>query len=209
MNYIFDVCLNFKSNIIDFYDWNEEDKILFFIKIPVFKIEDEIVGDIINHKVKIDNKFLKNMLNKSEIYSKNTVKTNKYSCIFTSDKRCIGINIDDNGVVNGKSYLSLEEESEVLEFSKFLKYNILDYKIIKINEVKNSYLTRYDKENISFLKQCINSIKDKDELEYLYYELYEKNPSKPSKIYQKIINVVNCNEEKRNRLLKIVNFVYK
>ena len=42
MNYIYDIVLNFNENAYNFYDWYKEDNIELYIKVPVFKIEEEI-----------------------------------------------------------------------------------------------------------------------------------------------------------------------
>ena len=35
MNYIFDVCLNFNKELYNFYEWNNEDEILYILKIII------------------------------------------------------------------------------------------------------------------------------------------------------------------------------
>ena len=75
MNYVFDVCLNFSRELFDFYEWNNEDEVLYFLKIPVFKIEEELIDDFIKNDIKVENVFLKKIYNKSQIYFKLKVIT--------------------------------------------------------------------------------------------------------------------------------------
>lgn len=211
MNYVFDVCLNFNKELINFYEWNDEDEVLYFLKIPVFKIEDDLIEDFINNDIKVDNLFLRKIYNKSQIYFKKSNKTDNYSCILTTNKKSIGLNFDKNGFVIGKSYLSLEEENEVTEFSKFIKYSIINYKILRKNSIKENYLTRKEKEDIKYIKEYLNSLeKNKriDELKYLYYEVFNNKPSNYKDIRIKLDNVLLINDKKRERFLEIMKYVY-
>ena len=210
MNYIFDVCLNFNKELYDFYEWNKDDKVEFYLKIPIFRIEDEIIDNFIYHEIKVNNLFLKKIYNKSQKYYKNIVKNNKYSCILSSSNKCIGINFNDEGYIESKSYLSLEEETEVLEFSKFLKYSIIDYKIIKKNTIKNNYLTRKENKIINILTNYLSKLitnKEYEELEYIYYEIYGEKPMNIGVIKQKLTNAINNSFYKRNEFYKLYNFV--
>ena len=148
MNYVFDVCLNFNKELYNFYEWNEEDEILYFLKIPVFRVEEELINDYIKNDIKVDNLFLKKIYNKSQIYFKKNSKLNDYSCIITTTERSIGLRFDKNGYVVSRSYLSLEEETEVLEFAKFIKYSIINYKVIRRNSNKENFLTRKEEMDI-------------------------------------------------------------
>ena len=211
MNFIFDIYINFNKELYNFYEWNNDDKIEFFLKIPIFRIEEEIINNFIYHEIKVDNNFLKKIYNKSQKYYKNTIVNNKYSCIFASNNRCIAINFDDKGYINYKSFLSLEEESEILEFSKFLKFNIVDYKIIKKNSYKTNYLTRKENNNIkilnNYLKVLINN-NDCEELEYIYYEIYNEKEDNFNIIIQKLYNAIKNSDNKRNKFLELYNLVH-
>ena len=210
MNYVFDVCLNFKEELYSFYEWNKEDEILYFLKIPVFKIEDELIDDFIKHDIRVDNIFLRKIYNKSQIYFKKSNKLNEYSCIVTTDKYSIGLNFDKNGYVIGKSYLSLEEENEVTEFSKFIKYSLINYKVIRRNNIKGSYLTRKEKEDIKHMKEYLNNLeknRKNDELKYLYYEVFNTVENDFKRIRAKLENILSMNDKKREKFLEIIKYV--
>lgn len=211
MNYVFDVCLNFNKELYNFYEWNEDDKILYFIKIPVFKIEDDLINDFIFNDIKVDNLFLRKIYNKSQVYFKNSNKLNNYSCILTTSKYVIGINFDKNGYVIGKSYLSLEEETEVIEFSKFIKYTIINYKIIRKNNRKENYFTRKELEDIRIIKKYINNLeisKKYEELQYIYYEIFNEKETNSKMIRTKLNNHLLLSDNKRKKLLEIMKYVY-
>lgn len=211
MNYIFDVCLNFNKELYEFYEWNNEDEILYFLKIPVFKIEEDLINDFIKNDIRVDNLFLKKIYNKSQIYFKNNNKNNKYSCIITSNNHAIGLLFDKNGYVIGKSSLSLEEETEVIEFSKFIKYSLINYKVIKMNAIKENYLTRREKNDIKNIKNYLFSLEKgnkNDELKYLYYELFNVKENNSKKIKIKLDNILTMSNKKRKEFLEIMKYVY-
>lgn len=210
MNYVFDVCLNFNKELYNFYEWNNEDEVLYFLKIPVFKIEEELIDDFIKYDIRVDNIFLRKIYNKSQIYFKKSNKLNDYSCILTTDKISIGLNFDKSGYVIGKSYLSLEEENEVTEFSKFIKYSLINYKIIRKNNIKENYLTRKEKEDIKYIKKYLNNLeinKKMDELKYLYYEVFNTVENDYKKIKIKLDNIIFINNKKREKFLEIIKYV--
>lgn len=210
MNYVFDVSLNFNKVLYDFYEWNKEDEILYFLKIPVFKVENELIYDFIINDIRVDNLFLKKIYNKSKIYF-NKQKYGTYSCIITSSTRAVGLNFDKNGFVIGKSNLSLEEETEVVEFSKFIKYSIINYKIIKKNSIKRNYLTRKEYYDLATINNYLSDLEKNnkiDELKYIYYELFEDIENDYYKIKQKIGNNLNFNNKRIKQILEIMKYVY-
>ena len=208
MNYAFDVCLNFNKELYDFYEWNEEDNIIYFLKIPVFKIEEELINDFIKNDVRVDNIFLRKIYNKNQVYfKKNDLH---YSCILVTSNYAIGLNFNEKGFIIGKSYLSLEEETEVIEFAKFIKYSIINYKIIRKNNDKERYLTRKEKTDLKNIVQYLNDLqRDKkiDELKYLYYEIFDTIENDYKKIKLKLENTLSSNEEKREKFLEIIKYV--
>lgn len=206
MNYIYDITLNFNKELYNFYEWNKEDNVEFYLKIPIFKVEDKIIDDFIKTSFIVDKQFLNKILNKTEKYSKTSVKTNKYSCIFTSHDRVIAINFNDKGESTYKSYLSIDEEGEILEFSKLIKYNLVDYKIKNKCNYKYLFMTREEKQIKLLIKNNINQIynnKEYDKLKYVFYEIYNEKIDNKDKMYAKLINLIDNNTEKISKLKQI------
>ncbi len=211
MNYVFDVCLNFNKELYNFYEWNKNDRVVYFLKIPVFKIEEELMNDFIKNDIKVDNHFLKRIYNKSQIYLKKSNKYNDYSCIITTNKKTIGLIFDKNGYIIGRSYLSLEEEDEVTEFSKFIKYTLINYKVISQSKNKENYLTRKEQEDIKTLKNHIKTLFDNkkvEELKYIHYEIFNELEDDYIRIKSKLDNILSMNDQKREKLLEIIKYVY-
>ena len=198
MNYIYDITLNFNEEPYNFYEWNEEDNIEYYIKVPVFKVEDEVLHDFIKNKISVSKNFLNKICNKTEIYGKKN-KNSKYVAIFTSLDSSIAIEFNDNGDSYLKSYLSIEEETDLLEFSKLLKYSLVDY---KVKEYRKSTFKRLTRQEFSMKNSLLNNLekiyKNNEiyKLRYLFYELYNEKPSSDEKIYSKLINLIENNSEK-------------
>ncbi len=210
MNYIYDITLNFNENPYSFYEWNEDDNIEFFLKVPVFRVEEAVLYDFINNKVCVSKDFLCKIYKKNEVYKKNN-KNSKYVAIFTTLDSSIAIEFNDNGDSYLKSNLSIEEESDLLEFSKMLKYSLVDYKVKEYRKNTIKKLTRQELKIKNFLLKIIENLYKNNEiykLRYLFYELYNEKPSSDEKIYSKLINLIENNSEKLykiNSILKKIN----
>lgn len=191
MNYIYDISINYNKELIDFYEWNKEDNIIFVLKIPVFKIDKKLFYDIYYNDITVEKNFLNHILNKTDIYSPNMIKKEKYSCVFTDGDNVICIKFSNIGKNVLKSTLSIEESEEVLEFSKLIKTTIINYKINRINKIKHNFYTRKQRNNLSISKKFINKIyinKKYNELRYIYYEIFNNYENNINIIISKINN---------------------
>ena len=54
MNYIYDILVNFRYPLIDFYDWNSDDIIENVKRIPFYKIDSSVLNKLKYNKFKID-----------------------------------------------------------------------------------------------------------------------------------------------------------
>ena len=199
MNYIYDITLNLNNELYNFYEWDLDDNVEFYLKIPVFKVEDKVINDFIRTKFIIDKKVLNLIKNKTECYNKNSLKINKYIAIFTSLDKALAVSFDENGNSILKSYLSIDEEDEVLEFSKLIKYSLIDYKIKQKISIKNSFITREEHEIKKELSKKIKEIYDNKEyskLKYVFYEIYNMRIDNINKIYLKLVNLIENNSNK-------------
>lgn len=207
MNYIYDITLNFNKELYNFYEWNNEDNIEFFLKIPVFKVEDTVLIDFVNNDFTVDKKILNCISNKTECYNKKSIKIYKYCAIFTSLKKAVAVVFNEKGDSISKSYLSIEEEDEILEFAKLIKYYLVEYKVNKKNNRRNSFITRNEKDTKSKMLKIINDIynnKEYNKLKYLFYEVYNERLNDEYKIYIKLIKLIENNSEKLSKIKKIL-----
>nr|MBP3258694.1 hypothetical protein [Bacilli bacterium] len=174
MNYIYDVLVNFKYPLIEFYDWNIDDDILNIKRIPLSKISSEDLNILKYHKFKLNITAIKGI---TKVF--NDRKKNYNSIIYTDGNEAIAFNFDDKGVCISKSDLLLDEERDILDNSISLDITNIEYKVMSKDNI-NQYRTRNEVEITKYLINEIDKIDDLDKLNYIYYECFNehKNISK-------------------------------
>ena len=197
MNYIYDIllCFNKYSLNIDFYEWNSSDKFTYIEKIPIYRITDIGMNEINSHLIKIDNKLLSNIKNKTVCKS----GIINYSLLVTDMNRVVGLKFDRNGLLIQKSSLLLDEEDASIEEASLLDLDIFNYELLDSFE-NELFLTRNEKNIKNSLLSEISYLYDNkmfDEINYLYYEVFNETKSIHNKYLDlvKIINEGNCIEE--------------
>lgn len=206
MNYIFDITLNYNANLINFYEWEEMDNKEFFLKIPIFKIEENTMFDFINSTISVNKDFLNKIYKKSESYKN---KDDEFAVLFSSSSVVLGVKFNSEGISISKSYLCIDEEDDVLEFVKSIKYTLIDYKVLERKKI-NHFITRneLDLKN-KLLKELDYILKNNefDKLKYVYYELYNQVENDNNKITDKIKKLILCNNEKLYKIDSLFNVV--
>ena len=171
MYYIFDVLLDFNNELYDFYEWYSKDKIENFKKIPIFRISDDDLYNLINYKVNVSKDFLNKIYKKSEGH----YGSYRYASLFTNNKKIFALEFGSDGSIKNYSSLLPDEEDDILMHMKKLNILKLDYKIsnIKVNaHNKVRYIDDISTYNKKYLE---NLYKNKmfDEVNYLYSEVYD------------------------------------
>lgn len=211
MNYIYDITLNLnKNNLYEFYEWREDDVPEFILKIPIYKIDKNAFFDIKNNNIIVDKDFLITIFDKTEVYTEDAISLIRYAALFSDGNNVIGIEFDSSGNSYMKSNLSIDDESEVLEIIKDIKYTLLDYKVKNINNLQIKLLTRKEKEEEEYLLNRVNSMyknNETEKLKYIFYELYNEKLDNLEKVYSKLINAVKNNESRVKRLLEIISLM--
>lgn len=183
MNYIYDILLNFKEEMYDFYDWNKNDNIIHIRKIPIIKIKTNDLLNIVNNKVIFDYIFLEKIKNKTEAFTPKNIKKIENCCLLTDGNLVVAILVQNKKIK--KSSLLVDEEIDTLEEISFIKNDEISYKIITSQERKLK--TRKQKEIENFILKEINKIKNETEkLKYIYYECFNVKEDKIEKIISKI-----------------------
>ena len=159
MNYVYDIALNLSEKLYNFYEWNSDDNIELYIKIPIIKVDEETIKDFIKFDIVVNNDFLNRIYKKSEVFLPNKVKHNDYDLLVVSNNICLGVEFNNKGKIIKKSFLCIDEEDEILEYSKSIKYTIIDYK--RNNSIKDNsiFYTRNESDNknriLNYLKHNI------------------------------------------------------
>jgi hypothetical protein len=175
MKYIYDIILNFNDKYYDFFEWDDKDNIEYIKKIPVFKVSNEVIRDLKIDKIQVDLEFLKNIYNKTDIYTNIGINKVEYICLFCSNDSVIGVEFNSKGISMYKSDLLIEESLDIIDYCSNIKEIKLNYKIIDYEKIK--FITRKEENMINFIKRelkYINESKDIDKLKYLYYECFNK-----------------------------------
>ena len=179
MIYTYDILLNWTKGerLKEFYEWNLEDDLEHIKKMPIIRIRESLLKDLLTSKVKIDKTFLSKIKYKSESYFHNEIDVIDYAVIVTTEKKALALELDNEGNIMYKSSLLIDEEEEVLEIGEELVIMDIPYEVITKNK-KVSYLTRKEEEEKKFLIKEIKKIKqnkERSKLNYLYKEFFVDN----------------------------------
>ena len=210
MNYIYDILLNFQDEYYDFFEWNPNDKITHIKKAPIIKISNEDLTTIREYEIKFSDEFLKQIYNKTQIFKKYDINIVNYICIFCSDKETIGVKMNKNGIVTGKSSLLLDENDEILEVSENMeitRINVWPHHKIKTPKFHTRKEIVESKETIKKLQHLFKN-GEENKLNYLFFECFGKKETDINKAFNKIKNEVykyNDNYNKINDFLKIIS----
>ena len=214
MNYIYDITLNFnKNNLYEFYEWKEEDDAEFILKIPMFKVSTEDIVNIKYGDIIVNKNFLNQIEDKTEVYATSSVNIIRYACIFSSEEVSIAVEFDASGLSYMKSNLSIDEEDEVIECAKLIKYTILDYKLKSKKSINVVSSTRYEREMSKYLVKSLEKMKKNNE-EYSIvvdnvYKTFNVYLDKANTIKEKLLFLFSRNRKEKREVLKGINLTVK
>ena len=131
-------------------------------------------------------------------------------CIFCSDNNAIGLKINKNGKIVGKSSLLLDENDEVLEISDNLELKKIKFKTLCKSNISNFHTRKEISESKQILKKLHHLLDngETNKLNYLFFECFGKKENDINKVFLKIQDEVykyNENYDKINDFLKIIN----
>lgn len=211
MTYVYDIVLNYNSELYDFYEWKKDDVIYHIKRINLIKVDSKIYNEIYDNYCLFNDELLLSIFNKCEYYSNRKIDNIPYACLITDSYRVIGILLDSNGKIVKYSSLLLDEEEDVLDLCYKLGEIKLDYKIIKKRD-KNEFYTRLEKNIIKFIKKDLNNDyhkKNINKLKYLYYEYFNKQSDNLEIIYQELMHEIENNfNEKHINLYNLIKLSY-
>lgn len=203
MNFIYDILLNFNKEYYEFYEWNLDDDICHIRKMPIFKLTTKQLTDMFNNEIQVESNFMKYIYNKTEVFTKNEIKTINYACLLSDGDNVLAVKFNKNGVIISKSSLLIEEEEEVTDLVLRMKLKPIDYKITKIGN-HFQFKTRKEKEIEKFIKTKIKEETNLEKLRYLYFDCFGKKELDRDKIINRIRKEIDTNWDEI--YLKIYNF---
>ena len=159
-------------------------------KIPIFIVNTFQMEEILFYRIKVSKELL------SKIEGKTILEDGSinYCFLVTNREKVIALNFNSNGELIEKSNLLLDEEeaviSEISDFNiEYLDYEVFDYS----NSI--SFLTRYERSIKRYLLDEINGLfmdKKYDEINYLYYEIFN-NECSINKKYKLLVDSIKNN----------------
>lgn len=185
MSYIYDIVLNFNRLYYDFYEWKDTDNILNFRKIPLFKINNK---DYINYKyddIRFSKGFLDLVRECSCLMNGNSSVT---AFLVSNGREVMGIRIDNEGNVIGRSSLLIDEEEEIINDISDLDISKIEYDIIGKNS-DDRFISRIIREKKKYLMDFFNNNDDINIYKYIYYDFYEKEEKDIVKIKKRLFNI--------------------
>ena len=127
-----------------------------------------------------------------------------------NEESAFAIEFDSDGNNYMKSLLSIDEENEIIDESKNIKYSLIDYKIRKKLKRENNFITRKEIEIRKKLIKKVETMKENNELsklKYIFYEVYNEKIDDIDKIYNKLINLIKNNDYKSLKLNEIMSLI--
>ncbi len=189
MNFYYEIKLNFDDEqLLEFYEWEANDNLDNFKKIPLIKISTPLLQKIYSSEFIISDEFLNSIKGKS-IVKKGDLLT---ACIFCDTKNCIAIEFNDIGKSVSRSNLLLEDENNICEIAYSLKNRNIDISKIKEYKLKNNFRQEEKIKRIILteLKELYDN-KDFEKLKYLYYEWFNLISEDYNEILKKSIEDLN------------------
>lgn len=208
MNYIYDVFINLNKEAYDFYDWNVNDDIIHIRKIPVFKVSNKVIYDLKNSIINVEKDFLIKVYNKTEVFHHSSVRRIDYCLILTDGIEAFAVKFKYSGRVDLISKFLIDEENEILEFSDDLEEVTINYNIVEKKLNDNQFKTRLEVKLEYHVKKSLEKLKNesnKEVLNYLHYECFNKKEEDIDKILTKINNSLISNDHKI--IIKIYEFL--
>ena len=198
MIYIYDILLNFCENkVYDFFEWEKSDKLSHIKRIPMFRVDKNIVNKFLDRKIKINESLISKIYNLTEEYTQKKVIKIPYAFIITDGISALALKSDKYGNIISRSKLIIDEEEEVICLSSKLdRINLVIENEIQILE--ENFLTREEEKVKSFLVGIIEKAyknRDYEKLRYLYSEYSKESKDKIIDVYNELLDSVNKNLE--------------
>lgn len=197
MTYIYDILVNFSSELYEFYEWSKKDKLIHLKKIPIIKVKSKVMDDLCFNNIKIDKKVLNLIFNMTEKYD---FKKIKYASIFTDGERVLTIEFNEKGEIKNRSKLLLEDEDEVNNYILRCETTDIDYKVLnKYNYMNNLTRKESNIRNI-LLKDLKISYKKANyqKISYMYFEFFNKKKDNIEDMYNELLESITNNFNKNH-----------
>lgn len=170
MHYYYDVLGNFDENYLEFYEWEKNDPITFIKKVPLVRISNKDMLNLLTYKIKVKGTWLEKYKEKTTL--KNS-KEKPLIILFSSTKTSVLLEFQENGEAVYRSKLLIEDENNCNEYAYSMKEIALSYEKLGKLVVKKEF--RKALEDKKILKTELKTLEEEKNLEkcqFLYYEWF-------------------------------------
>ncbi len=206
MNYVYDILVNLNEELYDFYDWEETDDFTHVRRVPLFRVSHSDYFDIAVKKVRLSDEELLTIKDKTQVFSSRNIEIIPYSMIVSDSERAVMVEFDNKGYSKRKSKFLVNEEMEIIELSSNMKMSKLMYNVIN-NKVKRNVMIRSEKIILDNILKELDELKDdKEKIDYLYYEWFDKKSV--DKSYEKLVKDLKSSfTNKHLEFLELLNLL--
>ena len=210
MNYYYDLIVNLNEEYIPFYEWNKDDNLECFEKVPLYKISEKDMQNILQNKIKINNDFFNLIKDKTILKNNGLVNTVEYCAVFTDSKTSVVLEFDSSGKDIYRSDLLLEDDLNILEISFALKKKIIKYEVLEEVKINNELREVTKIKNI--IKNEINKLYEENnimKLSFLFLEWFGKNENNIKSMYKKMLKELKKDiDEKQLKVCELIKLSY-
>lgn len=207
MVYIYDIVLNFNDELLEFFEWKDNDDIKYIKRLPLIRVEDSLIKDVLENDILFDDLLLDQIKGKTIYYDS---KNENYPVVVLSNQDiAIAVLINNNGYKYSR--LLLDEEYEVLNIVSKLSTTKVDYSIIGKKSINNN-LTREERKIRGILLKEIDYLYNSnklDKLNYYYYEYFNEINNNKEEVYKRLKETLSVIDDKHLKLLEIVKLANK
>lgn len=207
MVYIYDIVLNFNDELLEFFEWEDNDDIKYIKRLPLIRVEDSLIKDVLENDILFDDLLLDQIKGKTIYYDS---KNENYPVVVLSNQDiAIAVLINNNGYKYSR--LLLDEEYEVLNIVSKLSTTKVDYSIIDKKSINNN-LTREERKIRGILLKEIDYLYNSnklDKLNYYYYEYFNEINNNKEEVYKRLKETLSVIDDKHLKLLEIVKLANK
>jgi len=181
MNFLYNITINETNGLIDFFEWNKDDKLKKINKIKIIRTDKKNFSKIYSNEI-----IIKNILH-------DFILTDNYNAIY----------LYSDGINKCKrSMLKIEDELEILDISYKCPIENLHYEII--NSISFQTKTREEQENDKFIKNNILNLIKRNNLEEINYFMLECFDAQTNEI--NLTNILYILKSNKELYAKVINF---
>lgn len=204
MNYYYDLALNFSTENIMFYDWDNTDPLEQYKKIPLFQVNSKTIKDFINNNITVSKDFI------NLIKGKSKGDNSEYIALFADKNGSIVLEFDNKGKSIYRSFVPIEDELNILEILYTTNITKIDYTIEdKILYQKDIRKIRRIKKIIKTEIQYLSKKKDYSKLKYLYTEWFMKTSVSSDNMIKEMYDKLDNNfSQKELQIYELIKLSY-